>query len=128
MWPNPQFPAYLVLFNEEIRDRKPHFLCSASSTILLQLSKDFEEEKAFTDFSANAQNSWNQNHPNVWFKIELYYVSKSFFEILKKTVLLVFPWFIERVHDHQSCERNRACNTSKALDVKIAVRTCYVEN
>ena len=28
MRPNPQFPAYLVTFTEEILDGKLHFLCS----------------------------------------------------------------------------------------------------
>ena len=28
MWPNPQFPAGLVTFTEEILNGKPHFLCS----------------------------------------------------------------------------------------------------
>ena len=29
MWPNPQFPADLVTFTEEILNGKIHFLCSA---------------------------------------------------------------------------------------------------
>ena len=28
MWPNPQFPADLVTFTEEIHNGKLHFLCS----------------------------------------------------------------------------------------------------
>ena len=28
MWPNPQFPANLVTFTEEILNEKLHFLCS----------------------------------------------------------------------------------------------------
>ena len=28
MWPNPQFPADLVTFNEEILNGKLHFLCN----------------------------------------------------------------------------------------------------
>ena len=28
MWPNPQFPADLVTFAEEILNEKLHFLCS----------------------------------------------------------------------------------------------------
>ena len=35
MWPNPQFPADLVTFTEEILHVKLHFLCSANSTFLL---------------------------------------------------------------------------------------------
>ena len=31
MWPNPQFPADLVTFTEEILNGKIHFLCSAKS-------------------------------------------------------------------------------------------------
>ena len=31
MWPNPQFPADLVTFTEEILNRKLHFLCSVNS-------------------------------------------------------------------------------------------------
>ena len=30
MWPNPQFPADLVIFAEEIPNGKLHFLCSGS--------------------------------------------------------------------------------------------------
>ena len=30
MWPNPHFPADLVTFTEEIRNRKLHFLCSVT--------------------------------------------------------------------------------------------------
>ena len=30
MWPNPQFPADLVTFTEEILNRKLRFLCSVS--------------------------------------------------------------------------------------------------
>ena len=30
MWPNPQFPADLVTFIEEILNRKLHFLCSGT--------------------------------------------------------------------------------------------------
>ena len=32
MWPNPQFPAHLVTFNEEILNGKLHFLCSVCKT------------------------------------------------------------------------------------------------
>ena len=28
MWPNPQFPADIVIFTEEILNEKFHFLCS----------------------------------------------------------------------------------------------------
>ena len=30
MWPNPEFPAYLVTFTEEILDEKVYFLCGAA--------------------------------------------------------------------------------------------------
>ena len=33
MWPNPQFPAHLVTFTEEILNGKLHFLCSESNKI-----------------------------------------------------------------------------------------------
>ena len=32
MWPNPQFPADLVTFTEEILNGKLHFLCSVEYT------------------------------------------------------------------------------------------------
>ena len=32
MWPNPQFPADLVTFTEEIVNRKLHFLCNGTRT------------------------------------------------------------------------------------------------
>ena len=35
MWPNPQFPADLVTFTEEILNGKLHFLCSVMSPIKL---------------------------------------------------------------------------------------------
>ena len=34
MWPNPQYPANLVTFNEEILNRKLHFLCSVEQVKL----------------------------------------------------------------------------------------------
>ena len=34
MWPNPQIPADMVTFTEEILNRKFHFLCSGRDTIL----------------------------------------------------------------------------------------------
>ena len=34
MWPNPQFPADLVTFTEEILDGKLDFLCSAGYKLL----------------------------------------------------------------------------------------------
>ena len=35
MCPNPQFPAALVTFTEEIFNGKLHFLCSVSSQIVI---------------------------------------------------------------------------------------------
>ena len=64
---------------------------------------------------------------NFWFKIELYYLCKSFVKILKKTVFSVFPWFVEREHDRKGCERSHTYNSKKALDVKIALRREYIE-
>ena len=41
MWPNPQFPADLVTFTEEILNVKLHFLCSVGRcTILENLDQD----------------------------------------------------------------------------------------
>ena len=44
MWPNPQFPADLVIFIEEILNGKLHFLCSdletTSSTFLSKFSAE----------------------------------------------------------------------------------------
>ena len=36
MWPNPQFPADLVTFTEEILNEKFHFLCSDLFFIILE--------------------------------------------------------------------------------------------
>ena len=33
MWPNPQFPADLITYSEEIFNRKLHFLCSDDGNI-----------------------------------------------------------------------------------------------
>ena len=43
MWPNPQFPAYLVTFTEEILNRKLYFLCSQIEFILQSVSLKFFE-------------------------------------------------------------------------------------
>ena len=41
MWPNPEFPADLVTFTEEILNGKVHFLCNAERRIETQdCSKD----------------------------------------------------------------------------------------
>ena len=37
MWPNPQFPADLVIFTEEILNGKLHFLCSVC--VLLKVAE-----------------------------------------------------------------------------------------
>ena len=39
MWPNPQFPADLVTFTEEIINGKLHFLCSVTSILWYDLFK-----------------------------------------------------------------------------------------
>ena len=39
MRPNPQFPADLVTFTEEICNGKPHFLCSAISVPMTQSTR-----------------------------------------------------------------------------------------
>ena len=38
MWPNPQFPADLATFNEEILNGKLHFLCSLTSESYFTIS------------------------------------------------------------------------------------------
>ena len=38
MWPNPQFPADLVTFTEEILNGKLHFLCSKKTPLVFQWS------------------------------------------------------------------------------------------
>ena len=40
MWPNPQFPAGLVTFTEEIPNGKLHFLCSAIYNIMVTFAKN----------------------------------------------------------------------------------------
>ena len=35
MWPNPQFPAHLVTFTEEICNEKLHFLCTVYLKLIL---------------------------------------------------------------------------------------------
>ena len=66
MWPNPQFPANLVTFTEEILNGKFHFLCSASRltfsfknfvqivNYIWFLRKDFFQELLY--IQANIQN------------------------------------------------------------------------
>ena len=38
MWPNPQFPADLVTFTEEILNGKLHFLCSGGKSKVFSIS------------------------------------------------------------------------------------------
>ena len=38
MWPNPQFPADLVTFTEEIMNSTLYFLCSAYFSVIYALS------------------------------------------------------------------------------------------
>ena len=40
MWPNPQFPADLITFAEEILSGKLHFLCSESTNSIQTALKD----------------------------------------------------------------------------------------
>ena len=37
MWPNPQFPANLITFTEEIVNGKLHFLCREKGTAVRKL-------------------------------------------------------------------------------------------
>ena len=39
MWPNPQFPADLFTFTEEIRNGKFHFLCSETFLVVIQCAE-----------------------------------------------------------------------------------------
>ena len=49
MWPNPQFPADLVTFTEEIFNEKLHFLCSERSKKDLKNAMDaFNSPKNIT--------------------------------------------------------------------------------
>ena len=54
MWPNPQFPADLVTFTEEIMNGKLHLLCSVS----LSAFKDFDRflEKVIENCLLQASN------------------------------------------------------------------------
>ena len=54
MWPNPQFPADLVTFTEEIINGKLHWLCSVS----LSAFKDFDKflEKVIENCLLQASN------------------------------------------------------------------------
>ena len=54
MWPNPQFPADLVTFTEEIINGKLHLLCSVS----LSAFKDFDKflEKVIENCLLQASN------------------------------------------------------------------------
>ena len=56
MWPNPQFPADMFTFTEEILNRKLHFLCGGSDSRLSSNSnkffhKRFSEGFFWSDFS-----------------------------------------------------------------------------
>ena len=37
MWPNPQFPADLISFTEEIHNGNLHFVCSVTLNVILYL-------------------------------------------------------------------------------------------
>ena len=39
MWPNPQFPADLVTFTEEIFNGELHFLCSDNRSTLIEMKR-----------------------------------------------------------------------------------------
>ena len=45
MWPNPQLPADLVTFSEEIFNGKLHFLCSDAINITKLMKNDIETEQ-----------------------------------------------------------------------------------
>ena len=44
MWPNPQLPADLVTFTEEILNGKPHFFSSARNKLKNKCNKNSTEE------------------------------------------------------------------------------------
>ena len=49
-WPNPQFPADLVIFTEEIPNRKLHFLCIISKYLDI---RKFTKCKMYTSVNKN---------------------------------------------------------------------------
>ena len=64
MWPNPQFPADLVIFPQEILNGKLHFMCRATTqhfSNCLQLPQILENN-ASASFSLFATLVLKQNH------------------------------------------------------------------
>ena len=43
MWPNPQFPADLVTFTEEILNEKLHFLCRVSKISKVEVHAGYSQ-------------------------------------------------------------------------------------
>ena len=66
---NPQFPADLVTFTEEILNGKLHFLCSVSFTFLLTKSKSTSLE--------NFQSSDAASHCNLMNEFLLHFVGQN---------------------------------------------------
>ena len=83
MWPNPQFPADLVTFTEEILNEKLHFLCSdpSSDLIIFKIWRvvDFKQEltlsneRTYQDMSIkhNFMGRVNPISPNLFFQVDI---------------------------------------------------------
>ena len=56
MWPNPEFPADLVLFAEEILNEKLHFLCSGKNLWLKGLKLEVEGRVSLSLARKNSNN------------------------------------------------------------------------
>ena len=53
MWPNPQFPADLITFTEEILNEKLHFLCSDFMILWFMISGLEASTPVITPISKN---------------------------------------------------------------------------
>ena len=55
MWPNPQFPANLVTFTEEILSERLYLLCSETHSSIkhIQISSALENHRLVDDFRGN---------------------------------------------------------------------------
>ena len=67
MWPNPQFPADLVTFTEEILNGKPHFLCIVSRKPLkfleLEASSRCPPKMKISIIELKNRTIWSKNFP-----------------------------------------------------------------
>ena len=83
MWPNPQFPADLVTFTEEILNEKLHFLCSDLSSDLINFKiwriVEFKQEwtvlnqRTYQDMSIKRKFMGRVNpiSPNLFFQVHM---------------------------------------------------------